>query len=618
MTSCSTRLKQLVLAGFAVLGLSGFSAADENSKKSGPANQLDRSPVSLAVFAEGKRLLTANQTSGSVSLVDVSKRQVLHEIPTGNKPAGIAVTPDGKMAIVTHWYGYDAAIIKIKGESLELIGRVEVGPEPRGIAISSDGKSAYIAVGVANEIVRLSIPEQKVTGRVQVGREPRSVAITPDGKTLVASNARGQGFSVIDLEKFEKVRDLNIAGDNLRQVAISPDGRYAYTANMKNRGFATTKNNIDIGWVLGQRVTRSLISGEDEESYETISLDPQGDAVGDVYGVAITGDGKYVAVSASGTHEIILIRQDLETLPWRRNGSRDLMAAELIRDKKRLRRVVIGGRPMEVQFGPDNKTLFVANYLGNSVQMVDADTGKLTHEISLGGPEKPGLAREGEALFFDAEWSFNKWYSCGTCHSDGHTNGIDFDTMNDGWHDFSTRHERSRKKVPTMRRVVHTAPWTWHGWQKSLDEAMIESFTKSMQGNEPNSDQVKAIVAYISSLDFPPNPYLNKDGSLTEASQRGKKVFESAKAACNTCHSGPEFTDGKVHDVGLDEPGTRYFGHNPPSLRGAYDKDPYLHDGRAKTLKDALKGAHSPENVTGLGELTDQELDDLVEYVKSL
>jgi cytochrome c peroxidase len=59
-------------------------------------------------------------------------------------------------------------------------------------------------------------------------------------------------------------------------------------------------------------------------------------------------------------------------------------------------------------------------------------------------------------------------------------------------------------------------------------------------------------------------------------------------------------------------------GHNPPSLRGVYDKYPYLHDGRAKTLTDALKGAHSPENVTGLGELTDQELKDLVEYVKSL
>jgi cytochrome c peroxidase len=147
---------------------------------------------------------------------------------------------------------------------------------------------------------------------------------------------------------------------------------------------------------------------------------------------------------------------------------------------------------------------------------------------------------------------------------------------------------------------------------------MFESFTKSMQGAQPSDDDVKAIVAYIGTLDYPKNPYRNKDGSLTESAQRGKTVFESAKAACNTCHGGPEFTDGKIHEVGLDEPGTRYRGHNPPSLRGTYDKDPYLHDGRSKTLHDLLKGPHSPDNVTGLGELTDQELDDLVEYVKSL
>jgi len=70
--------------------------------------------------------------------------------------------------------------------------------------------------------------------------------------------------------------------------------------------------------------------------------------------------------------------------------------------------------------------------------------------------------------------------------------------------------------------------------------------------------------------------------------------------------------------VSLYELSKCYKGQNPPSLRGAYDKTPYLHDGRAKTLLETLKGDHSPEKVTGLGELTDDELRDLVEYVKSL
>ena len=582
------------------------------------AENSDRSPVSLAVFQGGKRLVTANQTSGSVSLVDTTTRKVLHELPTGDKPAGIAVTADGKTAVVSHWYGYDVAVLKIEGDRLSVLGRIEVGPEPRGVAISNDSKSAYVAVGVSDEIVRIDLSGLKISGRVTVGREPRSISISPDGNTLVTTNARSKSFSVVDLASFKKTRDLVIDGDNLRQSAISPDGKYAYTVNMKNRGFATTKGKIDIGWVVGQRVTRSLISGSDETPYETVSLDPQGLAVGDVYGCAISHDGKHLAISAAGTHEVILLRLDLSPLPWRSNGSRDLLAAELVRDKERLRRIKTGGRPMELAFSPDGKTLYTANYFENSVQAIDISSGRRTGEIELGGPSEPSLARKGEVLFHDAERSFNQWYSCATCHADSHTNGLDFDTMNDGWHDYSTAHERSRKKVPSMRRVAKTGPWTWHGWQTSLDEAMIESFTKSMQGTEPSDDEVKEIVAYISSLDYPKNPNRAPDGSLTASAERGKRVFESAKAACNTCHGGPEYTDGKVHDVGLDEPGTRYTGHNPPSLRGAYDKAPYLHDGRAKTLLETLKGDHSPEKVTGLGELTDDELKDLVEYVKSL
>ncbi len=76
-------------------------------------------------------------------------------------------------------------------------------------------------------------------------------------------------------------------------------------------------------------------------------------------------------------------------------------------------------------------------------------------------------------------------------HSNGRTNGPDFDTLNDGRQDLSTSHTRSRKKVTTLRRVTHSKPWTWHGWQTSLDDSMVESFTKSMQGPKPSSSDVK-------------------------------------------------------------------------------------------------------------------------------
>jgi YVTN family beta-propeller protein len=598
-------------ASLAVSGSGGSSGSRIEGKV-----EPHRSPIALAVSSDGTRLLTANQTAGTVSLVDTAAAKVLDELPTGEKPAGVALAKDGRRGVVTHWYGYDLAILEIGPDRLKIAGRVEVGPEPRGVVIAPDGVTAYVAVGVSNEVVRVDLDDQKVTGRLAVGREPRGLALSPDGETLAVSNARSKSVSVIDTGAWKVERTLPINGDNLRQVAIDSAGRSAYVANMRNQGFATTRNNIDVGWVLGQRLTRVALDGS--EPYETLSLDPRGTAAADAHGVAVSGDGRFLAVSCGGTHEVMVFRTDLRTLPWRSAGSRDLLAPELLNGDGRFRRVALGGRPTELALAADGKTLYVANYLADAVQVVDLESARQVGSIALGGPKDLSLERRGEVLFHAAERSFNQWYSCNTCHSDGHTNGLDFDTLNDGRQDLSTAHKRSRKKVPTLRRVTHTGPWTWHGWQKKLGDATIESFTKSMQGPRPSSDDVRALVAYLGTLEFPRNPNLPPDGTLSPAAQRGRTVFRSAKAACNTCHGGPELTDGKIHVVGLEERDDAYRGYNPPSLRGLYDKDPYLHDGRSRTLREALTEFHNPDDVTGLGTLSDAEMDDLIAYLKTL
>ena len=94
--------------------------------------------------------------------------------------------------------------------------------------------------------------------------------------------------------------------------------------------------------------------------------------------------------------------------------------------------------------------------------------------------------------------------------------------------------------------------------------------------------------------------------------QRGQQVFESAAAGCATCHSGPYFTDGEIHDVGLASEYDKYDGYNTPSLVGIGNRAGYLHHGRAKSLDELLTDLHSPAKVSGTRELTPQELADLV------
>ena len=162
---------------------------------------------------------------------------------------------------------------------------------------------------MANEVARSISSRLRVAARVAVGREPRGLALSPDGSLLLVGNARSQDVSVVSTQSLGVLRTIPIEGDNLRQVAISPDGKHGYIANMKNRGFATTANNIDLGWVLGQRLTRVDLDTP-EPSYATLSLDPRGKAAADAHGVAVSSDGKFLAVSLGGTHEVMIFRTD--------------------------------------------------------------------------------------------------------------------------------------------------------------------------------------------------------------------------------------------------------------------------------------------------------------------
>ncbi|MBW3599389.1 MAG: hypothetical protein KY475_19230 [Planctomycetes bacterium] len=235
--------------------------------------------------------------------------------------------------------------------------------------------------------------------------------------------------------------------------------------------------------------------------------------------------------------------------------------------------------------------MYVANYLEDAVQVVDLEKRELIRTIHLGGPQAPSLARQGEAIFYDARRSLDQWYSCHSCHDHGGSNDKPMDTRNDGNLPFTF------KAVPPLYNIRQTAPWTWHGWQEDFHAAMHKSLTETMLGPEPTVDDAEALAAFLDTLQPPPNPFRNPDGSLTESAQRGEAVFHSEKAGCANCHNGPYFTDGQIHDVGLGAPGDRYRGFNTPSLLSVYRKTHILHDGRSETLRQALTGPHNPKRV---------------------
>jgi cytochrome c peroxidase/Tol biopolymer transport system component len=563
--------------------------------------------VDGALLPGGRLALTANHTADSVSLVDLTAGTVLAELPCGRKPVAVACSPDGKYAAVSNLWSGSLSLFDLDGTRLKPAGVFAVGIQPRGLVFSAKGR-LYVALSGSDEIAVLDWASRKIAQRWPAPREPRHLALSPDGRFLAACSSRSSQVRLWDTttDKLVWTRKIEDAF-NLRSLTFAPDGRAIVCAHAIKRTFPVSRENIDKGWVTDSRLTRLPLDPKAVPPLEQIALDKHGEAVGDVHGIAFDPSGHHLAVTAGGTHEMLLFKSS--ALPWTGGDPGDFLHESLTKNDGKLRRLALNGRPLALAFLHNGSQAVVANYLRDALQIVDVRAGRVVRTIALGGPERPSLARRGEALFYDARRSHNQWFSCHTCHVDGHTCGLAFDTLNDDSYG-------NPKLTPSLHGVERTAPWTWHGWQKDLGAAVEKSYTQTMFGPKPTAEEVRAVVAFLGTLDHPPNPHRLADNQLSAAAKRGQALFEGV-AKCSRCHAAPEYTTEHVYDVKLEADDSPYRRWNPPSLRGLWQRGPYLHDGRVDSLDELLQGPHAPEKLGGQA-LTPAQRRDLITFLQSL
>ena len=578
------------------------------------AEELHRSPMAIAVSADHQVCITANQTSGTVSLVDLDSKSIRSELAVGRGPTDIAWI-DPNTALVSLIHDDAIALIKHDGDKLRLVRSIPIGDEPTGLVISADRRRAFIALSGEDVVAVVDMDLLIKAGefeksveikRIAVGGIPKTLAISADGRWLVTCCCVPCEVFVHDAESLQQIsaRKIFDGGFNPGRPVITDDSQVVVLPSAVNRAFSVTAMMIDIGWVIDNRLTKLPLPDGEPGDQKQLGLDIRGKAVGDANSVAFSPDGKTIVVSCGGTHELLVL--DYLSIPWPKGDPGDFLPDALRKDLTRFRRIKLGGRPVDVRF-LDGHNVLVANYLDDCLQVVDIEANSIESTIPLGRPKELSTVRRGEAIFYDAERSHHSWFSCQTCHPDGHTSGQVFDTKND-------RSYGTPKLTPSLRGVADTAPWTWHGWQTDLKDAMRRSLHESMSTEQTvTQDDVESLAAYLSTIDHPKNP---RADSTSPALNSGRQLFEG-KAGCIKCHAGSTFTSADKFDGAVEDPKDDNKQYNPPTLRGVSTRRRFLHTGKAKSLEQVLTKYHRPEDLVGES-LSESEIAAIVEYLKTL
>ncbi len=296
-------------------------------------------PASAQEVPEGALLLVANKQEATLSVIDVASGSLLATVPTGQGPHEVAVTSDGRWAVVCN-YGAQApgntltvvdlstrtavrtldlgeyrrphGIVVLPGDSLVIVTSeasratvlvsIERGvvseiqtnqPGSHMVAVTADGRRGYTANIGSGTITELDIPGGMATRTLAVAPATEGIAVTPDGKEVWVGSNGAHTVTVIDTRTWKAVDTIPAAGLPYR-VAISPDGRTAVVP----APMAGVVRLFDIA----TRKERQAIS---------FGSGGGGEGGAQPVGSTITADGTHAFIALQGTNEAAMI--DLAT-----------------------------------------------------------------------------------------------------------------------------------------------------------------------------------------------------------------------------------------------------------------------------------------------------------------
>lgn len=298
-------------------------------------------------FADAQ-VYVANSGSGTVSVLSTPDHTPLAEIPVGDLPSRIAVTPDGAFVYVTN--ENSGTMSKISAASNSVVATISVGSLPKGVAVSADGSSVFVVASSTLKQFNVATDALVRAYSLPIG-EPVDVAISPNGAfayivdksmnicSLYPINLT-TGAVITSTECADRGLIGAIAGSFPVALAIRPDGQFVYVTTPQDGAMQVVRLSDNI------RVGGGCVSG----------VGPLGCSFGGPKGVAVSKDGGFAFTANSNDKTVSIFALDqaggLPAIPIR---------------------VSLPTGPSYLDVTPDGTRLYVSHG-SNSVSVIDLTT----------------------------------------------------------------------------------------------------------------------------------------------------------------------------------------------------------------------------------------------------
>lgn len=188
---------------------------DEHASHHGPAAKAEAAPTVKSL--------------STVTILEIPEGNVVRRIDVPGAAHHVAVSPDGRLAVVTH--PAQGTISAIDLSSYRVLETVATGPLPNYAAFSPDSSRVYVSNAGNGTVSDVDAGRWIVRRNLVVGQSPEHVVLSNDGARLYVNNVADGTVTVLDLDAGAEVRTISL-GAELHGLALSQNGETLFVSVM--------------------------------------------------------------------------------------------------------------------------------------------------------------------------------------------------------------------------------------------------------------------------------------------------------------------------------------------------------------------------------------------------
>ncbi len=180
---------------------------------------------------ESGTLVVVNKRANTASIIDVASGETISTLPTGRGPHEVAITSDGRTAVVTDYAGGNSlTIIDITRPAVVRTVDLSQYPRPHGIAVLPGDSVVAITSEASQNVVLVSVSDGRIIRTIPTGQNgSHMLAVVGNGQRIYTANGAGT-VTELDARRGTRSRVFDVA-PQLEAITVTRDGREVWVGS---------------------------------------------------------------------------------------------------------------------------------------------------------------------------------------------------------------------------------------------------------------------------------------------------------------------------------------------------------------------------------------------------